>query len=52
MKKLTAWLLILVGVLLLLPLLGLVSDESTAEMVTEWLIALSVLIIGFAKLKK
>ena len=47
MAKLTAWLVTLVGLLLLLPLIGVTQLEGT---VTNWLVALAVLVIGIAKL--
>ena len=46
MAKLTAWLVTLVGVLLVLPLLGVIQLAS----LSTWLIPLSVLIIGIGKL--
>jgi uncharacterized membrane protein len=48
MAKLTAWLVTLVGVLLVLPLLGVVALAS----LSTWLIPLSVLIIGIGKLMR
>jgi hypothetical protein len=46
MAKLTAWIVTIIGVLLLLPLIGI------SQLVTynDWLIAIGVLIIGIAKL--
>jgi len=46
MAKLTAWLVTLIGVLLILPLLGV----SALDKVSEWLIPLAVLVIGIGKL--
>lgn len=46
MAKLTAWLVTLVGVLLLLPLLGLDIGQS----LSAWLIALAWLAVGIGKL--
>ena len=46
MAKLTAWLVTLIGVLLLLPLLGIDQLES----ITTWIIPIAVLVIGIAKL--
>ena len=46
MAKLTAWVVTILGVLLLLPLL--VLDIGTA--VNNWLIAIGVLVIGIGKL--
>ncbi len=48
-NKITAWLLTLVGVLWLLPLLG-VSVISSA--ISSWLIGLSFLAIGVTKLMR
>lgn len=48
MAKLTAWLVTLVGVLLTLPLIGV----SQLAAYNNWLIALSVLVIGIAKLMR
>lgn len=46
MAKLTAWLVTLVGVLLVLPLLGV--DQLAG--ISEWVIALAVLVVGIGKL--
>jgi hypothetical protein len=46
MAKLTAWLVTIVGVLLLLPLLGV---DIGADL-SSWLIALGVLVVGIGKL--
>lgn len=46
MAKLTAWLVTLVGILLVLPLIQVTIPAT----VNNWLIALAVLIIGVAKL--
>mgnify|MGYP001588847023 FL=1 len=48
MAKLTAWLVTLIGVILLLNVAGI--DIGTD--VSAWLIALSVLVIGVAKLTR
>jgi hypothetical protein len=48
MAKLTAWLVTLIGVLLVLPLIK-VDIEATLN---SWLIALAVLVIGVAKLMR
>ncbi len=45
----TGWLLTLVGVLYALPLIGVTQLTGS---VTNWLVALSFLIIGIAKLVK
>jgi len=46
MAKLTAWLVTLVGVLLVLPLLGVTALAN----VSEWLVPIAVLLIGLGKL--
>ena len=48
MAKITAWLVTLIGVLYLLPLLSL----DIGATLTNWLIALSFLVIGIAKLMR
>jgi hypothetical protein len=48
MAKLTAWLVTLVGVLILLPLLGLDIDGT----LTAWLIGLAWLVVGIGKLMR
>ncbi|MEK6927449.1 MAG: hypothetical protein AABX11_03370 [Nanoarchaeota archaeon] len=48
MAKITAWLVTLIGVLLVLPLIGLNLNAS----LNSWLIALAVLIIGVTKLSR
>lgn len=48
MAKLTAWLVTLVGILLVLPLIGVTLNAS----LSSWLIALSVLIVGIGKLMR
>ena len=46
MAKLTAWLVTLIGVILILPLLGVTVLEAWKD----WIIALAVLIVGIGKL--
>ena len=46
MAKLTAWVVTVIGVLLILPLIGVTVLAS----VNDWLIALGVLVIGVGKL--
>ncbi|HJX50619.1 MAG TPA: hypothetical protein VJ438_04100 [Candidatus Nanoarchaeia archaeon] len=48
MAKLTAWLVTVIGVLLVLPLLGVTALDSTSN----WLIPLAVLLIGLGKLAR
>jgi hypothetical protein len=48
MAKITAWLVTLIGVLLVLPLINIVINAT----VNAWIIALAVLIIGIAKLMR
>lgn len=47
MAKLTAWLVTLIGVLLVLPLL---TTSETVTSLSKWVIPLAVLVIGVAKL--
>lgn len=51
MAKLTAWLVTLLGVLLVLPLLG-VAVVSYSELWVQWVIALIALVIGVSKLMR
>ena len=46
MAKLTAWIVTVIGVLLILPLIGITALQS----LNDWLIALGVLVIGIGKL--
>mgnify|MGYP001588059301 CR=1 FL=1 len=46
MAKLTAWLVTIIGILLILPLIGVAQLEAY----NDWLIAVGVLIIGVGKL--
>lgn len=48
MAKLTAWLVTLVGVLLLLPLIGVTQLDA----ISAWVVPLSVLAIGIGKLMR
>lgn len=48
MAKLTAWLVTIIGVLLLLPLIGV----SQLAAYNDWLIAIGVLVIGIGKLMR
>jgi hypothetical protein len=48
MAKLTAWVVTLVGVLLVLPLVGVTALDA----VSKWLIPLGVLAIGVGKLMR
>jgi hypothetical protein len=47
MAKLTAWLVTLIGVLLILPLIGI---DTLSGGVYAWIIPLAVLIVGIGKL--
>lgn len=49
MAKLTAWLVTLIGILLVLPLIGV---TALAGDLTNWVIAAGVLVIGIAKLMR
>jgi len=46
MAKLTAWVVTIIGLLLLLPLIGV----SAIAAYNDWLIAIGVLVIGISKL--
>ena len=50
MAKLTAWLVTLIGVLLLLPLIGITQLGTPSTGILAWILALAVLIIGITKL--
>ena len=50
MAKLTAWLVTILGVLLVLPLLGVDQLGTISEGTLAWLIAIGVLVIGIGKL--
>lgn len=48
MAKLTAWLVTLIGVVYLLPLISI----NIGDMLSQWIVALSFLIIGIGKLMR
>ena len=48
MAKLTAWLVTLIGVLLVLPLIGV----SQLDAIAAWVVPLAVLVIGIGKLMR
>ncbi len=48
MAKLTAWLVTLIGVLLILPLIGI----SQLDALSKWIIPLAVLAVGIGKLMR
>ena len=48
MAKITAWLVTLIGVLLVLPLLGVQGLDT----INKWIIPLAVLVIGITKLQR
>ena len=48
MAKLTAWLVTIVGVLLVLPLIGV----SQLNEISKWIIPLAVLVVGIGKLTR
>lgn len=52
MAKLTAWLVTILGVLLLLPLLGIDQLGTATDGYLAWLIAIGVLAIGIGKLMR
>lgn len=51
-KKVVAWLVIVLGVLLVLPLVGITQLGSLTSGVLAWLIALGVLLTGIVELIK
>ena len=48
MAKLTAWVVTILGIILLLPLIGV----SALAGVQDWLIAIGVLVVGIGKLMR
>ena len=48
MAKLTAWLVTIIGILLVLPLIGV----SQLDGIAEWIVPLAVLVIGIGKLMR
>ena len=52
MKNLNAWLIILAGIVLLLPLLGVTQLGTVTEGILAWALAIIVIIIGVAQLIK
>ena len=52
MAKLTAWLVTILGVLLVLPLIGVDLDTLLGFAIVNWLIAIGVLAIGIGKLMR
>jgi len=52
MNKLNAWLIIIVGIILLLPLIGIDQLGTVTDGILAWLLALGVLAIGIMQLIK
>ncbi len=52
MNKLNAWLIILAGVVLLLPLVGITQLGTVTEGVLAWVLVIVVLLIGVLQLVK
>lgn len=50
MSKLTAWVVTILGVLLVLPLVKVDLDGLIGFAIVDWLIAIGVLVIGIGKL--
>ena len=48
MAKLTAWLITIIGILLVLPLLGV----SQLDAIARWIVPLAILVIGISKLMR
>jgi len=52
MKMLNAWLVILAGVILLLPLIGVTQLGTVTDGILAWALAIVVIIIGIVKLMR
>lgn len=52
MQKLNSWLITLIGILLLLPLVGVDQLGTLTEGITAWIITIAVLIIGIVGIIK
>ena len=52
MNKSNAWLVIIAGVILLLPLIGITQLGTVTEGVLAWILAIVVLLIGILQLVK
>jgi len=52
MKNINAWLVILAGVILLLPLLGITQLGTVTTGILAWVLAIVVIIIGVLQLSK
>lgn len=52
MKKVTGILVLIVGILLLLPLLGVTQLGSVTDGATAWIVAIVILVIGIMQLMK
>ena len=52
MNKLNAWLIIVLGVVLLLPLIGVTQLGTVTDGVLAWVLAVVVLLIGIFQLMK
>ena len=52
MKNLNAWLVILVGIVLILPLVGVTQLGSVTSGILAWVLAIVVLVIGVTQLMK
>ncbi|MEK6898879.1 MAG: hypothetical protein AABW79_02160 [Nanoarchaeota archaeon] len=52
MAKLTAWLMTLIGILWLLPLMGMTQFGTLTNGPISWLVGLAFLVIGISKLMR
>ncbi len=52
MKNLNAWLIILAGIVLLLPLIGITQLGTVTDGILAWILVIVVLVIGIAQLVK
>lgn len=52
MKNLESWLIILIGIVLLLPLIGVTQLGTLTDGILAWALVIIVLIIGITRLTK
>ncbi len=52
MKDFNAWLIILVGIILILPLIGVTQLGTVTDGILAWVLAIVVLVIGIMQLIK
>jgi len=49
MRKIRAWLIVLIGVILLLPLIGITQLGTVTDGILAWILGLAVLAIGILR---